>query len=43
MDTNQLKKNQYLDKVNHAPYVTIIISGLIFFSLFTFLLLMGIF
>lgn len=43
MDTNQLKKNQYLDKVNHAPYGAIIISGLILFSLFTLLRLMGIF
>lgn len=43
MDSNQLKKNQYLDKINHAPYGAIVVSGLILMVLLTAILLLGIF
>lgn len=43
MDTEQIKKNQYLDKINHAPYGAIVISGLIGLVVLTAFLLLGIF
>lgn len=43
MDTEQVNKNQYLDKINHAPYGAIVVSGLIFLSLLTAALLLGVF
>lgn len=47
MDTNELKKNEYLDKINHgpyeAPYVAIAISLLIFLALTTTVVVLHIF
>ncbi len=37
------KVNQYLDRMNHAPYGTIIILALGLFFLFTFVVLVGVF
>lgn len=35
------KVNQYLDQMNHAPYITIFAMMLGAFCLFTFLILVG--
>jgi hypothetical protein len=43
MDTNQLKRNQYLDRTNHAPYGAIVAVGLVMLGLLTIVVLLGIF
>ncbi|MGF1604327.1 MAG: hypothetical protein ACFCU8_20405 [Thermosynechococcaceae cyanobacterium] len=43
MDTNQLKKNQYLDTINHAPYGAIVMISLLVVGLFTVVILLGLF
>lgn len=37
------KVNQYLDRMNHAPYGFIFLSMMLLFVLFTFVILVGIF
>ncbi|BAY26796.1 hypothetical protein NIES2100_66120 [Calothrix sp. NIES-2100] len=37
------QKNQYLDKINHAPYPTIVLIAMAMFVLFTIGILMGAF
>lgn len=37
------KNNQYLDRMNHAPYGTIVILTLGLFFLFTFVVVLGVF
>lgn len=47
MDANKLQKNEYLDKINSvpygAPYGAIVISLLIFLTLVTTVVVLGIF
>lgn len=40
-EENDKKVNQYLDKINHAPYGLILALGLGLFCLFTLLILIG--
>ena len=42
MDDSDLKMNAYLDEINHAPYVIIIVGALGFLFLMTFVILIGI-
>jgi hypothetical protein len=43
-DEHQDKKaKQYLDKINHAPYVSILLGSMLIFLLFTTLILFGTF
>ncbi|BDA69632.1 hypothetical protein CAL7716_037980 [Calothrix sp. PCC 7716] len=37
------KRNEYLDKMNHAPYFTIVMVGMGIVSLFTLFVLLGAF
>ncbi|WP_300640678.1 hypothetical protein [Mastigocoleus sp. MO_188.B34] len=37
------KVNQYLDKINHAPYQNIVAISIVAFCLFTAAILLGIF
>lgn len=37
------KRNEYLDKINHAPYFSIALTGMGVISLFTILVLLGAF
>ncbi|OKH32631.1 hypothetical protein NIES2101_40580 [Calothrix sp. HK-06] len=37
------KRNEYLDKTNHAPYFTIVMTGMGIVSLFTMFVLLGAF
>lgn len=47
MDANELQKNEYLEKINHAPYGApygaIVISLLICLTLVTTVVVLGIF
>ncbi|TWH54152.1 hypothetical protein CAL7102_02163 [Dulcicalothrix desertica PCC 7102] len=36
-------RNEYLDKINHAPYFTIVMIGMGIVSLFTMFVLLGAF
>ena len=42
-DESYQKANQYLDRVNHAPYLTIFAWILGMLCLFTFIILIGVF
>jgi hypothetical protein len=37
------KVNQYLDRMNHEPWLAFIAGGIVFFMLFTLLIFLGIF
>jgi hypothetical protein len=37
------KRNEYLDKINHAPYFSIVLTSMAIVSLFTMLVLLGAF
>lgn len=42
-DKSSSKTREYLDRVNHAPYFTIIASAMGIFCLFTLILVAGVF
>lgn len=43
MNDAELKRRNYIEEMNHAPYGVIILATLGFFCLFTFLILLGVF